>query len=164
MYPPQLVPQQLMLRLSRYPHNQAFGGHQPTPLLHPRKLHSPCATQVPVLQLPQCCQHRGVHLVAGFICCEQRHRQSGSPAQRRFQKVTQHTKHMAPSRLLLWGVQSGCGTKSTTQKEKFRTVQAGFQESQAKVHSRLLGFHLGLKPTVPDSSSQTAPAPSLSLT
>lgn len=64
---------------------------------------------------------------------------------------------MASARPLLWGAQPGCGTKSTTQKGKFRTVQAGFQQSQAKTHSRLLRFHPGLKPTVPDSSTQTAP-------
>ena len=89
MYPPRLVPQQPMLRPSRYPHNQALGGHQPSPLLHPRKLRSPCATEIPVLQLPQCCQHCGVHAAAGFICWGQRYRQSGSPTQTGSQKVTQ---------------------------------------------------------------------------
>lgn len=79
-------------------------------------------------------------------------------------RVTQHTKHKASARLLLWGVWPGRGTKSTTQKGKFRTVQAGFQEHQDKVHSRLLGFHLGLKLAVPDSSTQPAPALSLALT
>jgi len=61
-----------MLMPSRHPHNQALGGHQPSPLLHPRKLHSPCTTEIPILQLPQRCQHCGVHTAAGFVCWGQR--------------------------------------------------------------------------------------------
>lgn len=164
MYPPQLVPQQPMLRPSRHPHNQALGGHQPSPLLHPRKLCSPCATEISVLQLPQHCQHRGVHTAASFIYWGPRYRQSGFPAQTGSQKVTQGQvgiqTYKAPWHQpdpFLWHAQPGCCTKSTTQKGKFRTVQAGFHERQPKTHFRLLGFHLGLKLTVPDSSTQTAP-------
>lgn len=137
--------------LSRYPHNQALS------LLHCRKLHSPCTTKIPILQFLQHRQHRGMHTAAGFICVEDAQAVSLSHSNSLPENNPGLGGHSdtqsTTARPLLWGMWSGCDTKSTTQKGEFWTVQAGFKENHARMHSKLLGFQLRLKQTVPDSST-----------
>lgn len=123
--------------------------------LRHRNTHPAASAALPALWGARCCQFHllGTETQAVRLSCSNRLPEGNTGPGGH--SDTQST--MTSAKPLLWGAQPGCGTKSTTQKEKFRTVQAGFQPSQAKTHSRLLGFHLGLKPTVPDSRTQTAP-------
>lgn len=105
----------------------AKAGAVPNSLLRPERLRSPCAPEIPILQLPQRRQHRRVHAAARFVwwgqerqavrlSCPKRH-----PVTRgRVGIQTCKAPRQQPDPCS--GVR---GTNSTTQKEKFGTGWAG---------------------------------------
>lgn len=142
---------------SRYPHNQAHGGHEPSP-----SCTAGSCTHLAPPKYPSC----SFRSIASSVGCTlllvssvwKMHRQSGSHNQTHSQKVTQDQVGIQTPEALWPDPHSGvCGQavvpKAPPKKGKFWTIQAGFKENHARMYSRLLGFHLGLKQTVPDSST-----------
>lgn len=105
----------------------AKAGAAPPSLLCPEQLRSPCATEIPILQLPQRRQHRRVHAAARFVWWGQE-RQAVRLSCPNRQPVTQGRVGIQTCKALRQQPDpcSGvCGTNSTTQEEKFRAVWAG---------------------------------------